>query len=254
MRGLVVLALVAAVSVARAEGDTSDDRVGLVVRGTAGLRGRLEDHLAKQLRREGFSAADARMSRDALETLGNCFIIEDLECARGVVDARAKTPRLLYARVEDTGGSVTIDLTWFTAGSAPLAEHVTCDSCADTFTDQVNPALRHLAATAPAPVITEPEPDVAPPAPPSRVWPLTMVAGGSVTAVAGGVCLFYGLRDGASHKYIYPSLTPVGITLLAVGAGAAITGAILWPSGSSRSHPVAAVSSGGAYVGWAREF
>ncbi len=253
MRGLVVLALMTAVSAARA--DTSpDDRIGLVVRGTAGLRGRLEDHLAKQLRREGFSAVDAPMSRDALDTLGNCFIIEDIQCARGVVDARAKTPRLLYARVEQSGGSVTVDLTWFTAGGEPLAEQMKCDDCGETFTDQVNPLVRQLAAKAPTPIVPEPEPEVAPPAPPSRVLPLTMVAGGSLTAVAGGVCLYYGLRDGASHKYIYPSLTPVGITLLAVGAGAAIAGAILWPSGSSHSHPVAAVSSGGAYVGWAREF
>jgi hypothetical protein len=252
--GFVVLALVATLSVAGADDRPTDDRVGLIVRGTAGLRGRLEDHLAKQLRREGFTAVDTPMSRDALETLGNCFIIEDLACARGVVEARAKTPRLLYARVEETGGSVTFDLTWFSAGSPPIAEHATCESCRETFTEQVDNPLRHLATTAPAPVLPEPEPEQPAPSPPSRLVPLSLVAGGAVTAVAGGVCLYYGLRDGAAHKYIYPQLTPVGITLVAVGVGAAITGVILWPSGSTRSHPVAAVSSGSAYVGWVREF
>jgi hypothetical protein len=255
MRGLVVLlALIAAVSVARADTPSGDDRIGLVVRGTAGVRGRLEDHVAKVLRREGFTAVDTPMSHDALETLDNCFIIEDLACARGVVDARAKTPRLLFARVEDNGGAVTVDLTWFAVGSTPVAEHVACEACTDTVFEQVDPAIRKLAETSPAPVVPEPDPEPAPAAPPSRLWPLTMIAGGSVTAVSGGVCLYYGLRDGASHKYVYPSLTPVGITLVAVGAGAAIAGAILWPSGSNHSHPVAAVSSGGAYVGWAREF
>lgn len=260
MRGLVAVAVLAITAIAtrattvHADDRATDDRVGLVVQGTAGLRGRLEEHLANQLRREGFTAVDAPMSRDALDTLYNCFLIEDLTCARGVVEARAKTPRLLFARVEEAGETVTIDLTWFSAGSTPLAEHTTCESCKETFSATANAPLRHLAATAPAPIIAAPEPERPRPPPPSRFWPVTMIAGGAVTAVAGSVCLYYGLRDGETHKYIYPELTPVGIAMLAVGAGTAIGGFILLPSGTHRSQPVAAVSRGGAYLGWVREF
>jgi hypothetical protein len=250
MRVLVAIALLAVTSTARAD----DDRIGLVVQGTAGVRGRLEDHLAKQLRREGLAAVDAPMSRDALDTLGNCFIIEDLACARGVVEARAKTRRLLFARVEESGTTVSIDLTWFSAGSAPLTEHTACESCRDTFAATADAPLRHLVATAPPPVAAEPEPEPVASAPPSRFVPITMIVAGSVTVAAGGAALYYGLRDGESHKYIYPQLTPVGIAMLAVGAGTAIGGVILMPSSRSRSHPVAAVSGGGAYLGWVGEF
>jgi hypothetical protein len=253
MRGLVVVALVAVTSTARAD-DPPDDRIGLVVQGTAGLRGRLEDHLETQLRREGFSAVDTPMSRDALNTLANCFIIEDLACARGVVEARAKTPRVLFARVEESGTTVSIDLTWFSAGSAPLADRATCESCTDTFAKAADAPLRHLAQTAPKPVVPEPEPEPPTQAPPSRFWPITMMAAGTVTLATGAVCLYYGLRDDESHKYIYPQLTPVGIAMLAVGAGTAIGGFILMPAGRPRSQPVAAVSRGGAYLGWLREF
>jgi hypothetical protein len=251
MRILVAVALVAVTSAARADTGAGDDRIGLVVQGTAGLRGRLENHLATQLQRAGFTAVDARMSRDALDTLANCYIIEDLVCARGVVEARAKTPRVLYARVEESEETVTIELTWFSAGSAPLAEHATCDRCNDTFTASSDAPLEHLAAAAPKPVIAEPDPE---PEPPSRFWPITMVAVGSVAVAAGGVCLYYGLRDDESHKYIYPQLTPIGIAMLAVGAGTAIGGYILMPAGRPRSQPVVAVSRGGAYLGWVREF
>jgi len=251
MRGLVVAALLALPTVANAEGP--DTRVGLVVEGTTGLRGRLADHLDAQLGRAGFSTEDAPLSRDALNTLANCFLLEDLKCARGVVEARAKTRRVLFVRVEEAGTTVTINLTWFSAGSAPLSEHATCESCRETFAETADAPLQRLATAAPTPLVTA-EPPPPPPPASSRFWPITMIAAGSVTAVAGGVALYYGLRDGETHKYIYPQLTPVGIAMLAVGAGTAIGGVILMPSGKKRSQPVAAVSRGGAYLGWFREF
>jgi hypothetical protein len=249
-----VVALLAVANIANAR---ADDRVGIVVQAAPGLRGRLEEHLAAQLRREGFTAVDAPMSRDALSTLANCFIIEDLACARGVVEARSKTTRLLYVRVDKADHATTIDLTWFSAGNAPVAHKASCEDCRDVYDDafaaKADPALRHLAKSALAPTAAEPTYEE-PPAPPSRILPLSMIAGGAVTAVAGGITLYYGLRDGPSYKYVYPDLTPVGISLLAVGAGAAIAGYILLPSGSEGSHPVAAVSAGGAYLGWGGAF
>jgi len=253
MRALVAVALLAITSIAHADDKAADKRVGIVVQGTAGLRGRLADHLDEQVSRAGFSAEDSPLSRDALNTLANCFLLEDMKCARGVVEARAKTPRLLFVRVDEAGTTVTIDLTWFSAGNAPVSEHATCESCRDTFAATADEPLQHLAKAAPAPVITV-EPERPPLEAPSRFWPITMIATGSVTAVAGGVALYYGLRDGEAHKYIYPQLTPVGIAMLAVGAGTAIGGVILMPSGNKRSQPVAAVSGGGAYLGWLQEF
>jgi hypothetical protein len=253
MRGLVVAALLALSTAAHADGPAADNRVGLVVQGTAGLRGRLADHLDEQLSRTGFSAEDAPLSRDALNTLANCFLLDDMKCARGVIEARSKIPRVLVVRVEESGGTVTIDLTWFSAGNPPLSEHATCESCRETFAETADAPLQRLAKAAPTPLVTA-EPPPPPPPASSRFWPITMIAAGSVTAVAGGVALYYGLRDGETHKYIYPQLTPVGIAMLAVGAGTAIGGVILMPSGNKRSQPVAAVSRGSAYLGWFREF
>lgn len=251
MRGLIVLVLLALTSGAHAD---DDRRVGIVVQGVAGWRGRVERHLIERLRREGFTAVEAPMSRDALDTLANCFILEDLGCARGVVEARAKTPRLLHARIEEAGGTVTFDLTWFSAGSEPIPEEKACPECDRTWTAELDGMVRRLATSAPAPVFRKGELDE-PEAPPSRFWPTVLITTGAATLVTGGVFLYYGLRDDESHKYIYPQLTPVGITMLAVGGGAAIGGILLLkPAGRTRSRPVAAVSTSAAYVGWAGEF
>lgn len=230
--GLVALLVVALAAPARADESKQDDRaVGVIVQGGGSLRSKVAGHLAKRLRREGYTAVEEPLGAEALNTLANCFIIEDLACARGVVEARAKTPRLVFARIDDTTGEVTIDVTWFSHGRAPIAAKTACSDCTVTWKDHTGDLLTKLMAQAEMPVFTEPdEPEQ--PRKPRSVWskllPRVLVGVGAATLITGGILLYYGLRDGPEHKYVYPSLTPVGITLIAVGGGAVIGGIITW--------------------------
>lgn len=228
--GFVALLLVALVAQARADEARTDDRgVGVVVQGGGSLRDKVEAHLGKRLGREGYSAVDDPLSTDAINTLSNCFIIEDLVCARGVIEARARTPRLVFARIDDSTGAVTIDITWFSLGHAPVAASASCSNCSTTWQDHTDDLMTKLVAEAQMPIVTEPDTGpIAPRKRKSRFWPTVLISVGAATLVTSGVLLYYGLRDGAEHKYVYPSLTPVGITLIAVGGGALIGGMITW--------------------------
>jgi hypothetical protein len=224
MRVLVAMALVAGVQVVHAD----DAPIGLVVEGDDPLRGQVESHLAASVRSSGFQLVAAPLSTGALATLANCMLIEDLACARGVVEARAKTPRLLHAQVSPLveGDGLTLALTWFTTGHAPIADSHTCKDCTTSWRSAASELVPRLAARAPAPSALDSDPGPEQPQP-SKLWPRTLIAAGLLTSLAGGVTLYYGLRDGASHKYVYPQLTPVGITLLAVGGGVAV-GGVFW--------------------------
>jgi hypothetical protein len=223
--GVVALVLVVALSTLARAGNRD---VGIVVQGQGSLKSKVEDQLAKQLRAEGFTAVESPLSQSALDTLSNCFIIEDLTCAKGVVEARAKTAMLVFARIDDSTGATTLDLTWFSAGHAPLQERTSCASCSATAQDHTTDLVKKLAGRVESPVITQ-APAEAPVAKKhSKLIPGLLIGGGIATLVTGSALLYYGLRDGASHKYVYPQLTPVGITLIAVGGGAMVGGIITW--------------------------
>jgi len=232
--GIVALWVVALAAPARAgvitDAETQDARaVGIVVQGGGSLRRKVQDHLEKRLRREGYTAVSDPLGKDALNTLANCFIIEDLKCARGVVEARARTPRLVFARIDDSTGAIAFDFTWFAHGRDPIAVRASCSECAAHWQDHTDDLVTKLTASAEMPILTEPEPDAEGPLTKrSRFWPTALITAGAATLVTGSLLLYYGLRDGPSHKYVYPSLTPVGITLIAVGGGAVIGGIITW--------------------------
>jgi len=202
--GLVALAVTALCASARADGRDA----GVVVQADA----KVERAVVKALDAAGFRAVHEPLSRDGLDTLANCSILEDLACARGVVEARSKTPRLVLVRTED--GAFTV--TWFSAGHEPLVEKTTCAEC----------VIEKLASRAPEPVVRDAV--VGRPHKRSRLVPSLLVGAGPATPVTGGGFLYYRVPAGASHKYVYPQLTPVGITLLAVGGGAMIGGIFTW--------------------------
>jgi hypothetical protein len=85
----------------------------------------------------------------------------------------------------------------------------------------------------------------------SRIGPALLLGTGIGLIGGGGIALYYGLQNG---KYEYPSATPIGIGLLAAGAGATIGGAILLSQSGKTSSPVASVSSDSAYIGWVTTF
>jgi hypothetical protein len=227
--GLVAMLLVALAAPARGDDTRLDENaVGVIVQGGGSLRGKVASYIAKRLRRDGYTAVDDPLSKNALDTLANCFIIEDLACARGVVEARARTPRLVFGRIDDSTGEITLDLTWFSYGRAPVPAKASCARCNESWQDHTDDLLARLTASAEMPILPAPDPQDTPRKPRSRLWPTLLVGAGTAALLAGSVLAYYGLRDGASHKYLYPQLTPVGITLIAVGGGAVIGGIITW--------------------------
>ncbi|HEY5947293.1 MAG TPA: hypothetical protein VIV40_17435 [Kofleriaceae bacterium] len=188
------------------------------------------------------------LSRDAVNTLVNCFTLDDLACARGVFDARTKTATLVYVGVDVAGRNVTFNVYWFVKGKEAVGERRVCEKCeGDAWQELTDKMLERLAGDA--------VPVGGGGSRPSRLWPSLLLGAGIAAMATGGVFLYYGSLDGSNQKYIYQDSTPVGIAVATVGVGATIGGAIwLIQAGSSGSGPVATATRGGAYVGWVGHF
>jgi hypothetical protein len=215
------------------------------------LRAAVGEHFAKWLRNHGHDVVDHPLSEDAASTLANCFTIDDLVCARGVFDARSKTDTLVYIGIDRAGKNVTFNVYWFHKGKDAVGERRVCEKCeGSAWQGLIDKMLERLAGDD----VLEPKP-ASPPSRPSRLLPALVFGGGIASIGAGAVFLYYGSLDGPDQKYIYPSSTPVGIALVAVGLGASIGGTIwLIQTGSSQSGPVASATRDGAYLGWAGHF
>lgn len=304
MRCLVAfLALLMAAGSAHAGGD-----VGVVVTGPGALQNDVETHLESWLRAHGHDIVASPMSRDAITTITNCFTIDDVKCARGVVEARSKAESVVFARIDSAGKNVTLTTYWFVKGHEVISERRVCEQCkgdewqelADTMMDtlaasQVDtgkllveskpsglmvmldnvevgvtpydkelPVGKHSVALTHGGVIVARkdvdikdgktkrliiETDVG--GHHSKIGPALLLGSGIALIAGGGIALYYGTQNG---KYEYPSATPVGIGLLAAGAGATIGGAILLSQTGRSSVPVAAMSSDSAYIGWVTRF
>jgi hypothetical protein len=247
MRFAVVV--IALLGLARSAHAADGAGVGVVVSGAANLEGEVGARIESGLRQRGYSIVAAPLSSDAVNTLMNCFTLDDMACARGVFEARSKPDRLVFVRLDVAGKNVTFNVYWFAKGKEAIGERRVCEKCDGTAWHGLTDAMvqRLVGDMAPA---GSSEGGRA-----SRLGPSLVLGAGVAMMAAGGILLYYGARDGADQKYIYPDSTPVGIGVGTVGLGATIGGAIwLWQSGESRSGPVARATRGGAYVGWGGRF
>ena len=236
MRVASVLLVVAWLgAVARA--DAPD--VGVIVSSDKSLR----THVQDWVRKRGYVVVGTPLSKDATNTFDNCFVIEDIKCAKGVFEARARSASLIYIAVD----AESVAIYWFVKDREPTGGKHACAGC--NVTQLVDRELDALASTQTSLPVTKI-------VRPSKLWPSVLIGTGVVTLATGGVFLYYGLGiSGAEEKYIYPPSTPIGIALAAVGAGATIGGIILLKqAGSTTSGPVASVSSSGGFVGWSGRF
>ena len=74
---------------------------------------------------------------EAINTLIDCFVLEDLGCARKLVETRAKSQTIVFARVEitpDDNGGRTISIVgyWLQKGHDAIAERRICQRCIET--------------------------------------------------------------------------------------------------------------------------
>src|SRR5690348_10645814 len=98
MRTLLVLAILLATAPAHA------DEVGVVVTGEATLQPPLAASLEGWLREHGHKLVSSPLEADAINALIDCFVLEDLGCARGVIERRSKSQTIVFARVEVASG------------------------------------------------------------------------------------------------------------------------------------------------------
>jgi hypothetical protein len=235
---LVAAVLVCGARVARA------DTIGVVAYGEPKLQTAVAKRFQKWLRAHGHRVVTTPISTDGIDTLANCLTIDDLVCARTVVDARAKTDNIIYAGIAAAGDNVTFTVYFFAKGKDGVAERRVCEKCKGSEWHELTDTMLERLTL-----------DLRPSRSGSRLGPALLLGTGVATIAAGGVFLYYGSIDGPDEKYIYKTSTPIGIAVTTVGVGAAIGGAIwLSQSGSSQSAPVASASRNGAYVGWAGRF
>ena len=143
MRTLAFLFVALGLATARAE------PVGVVVTGEATMQPQLVNQLETWLKNHGYQLVATPLPPDAINTLVDCFVIEDEGCARGVIDKRGKSA-IVYARVDiqaggDLENTVTVLAYWFANGQSAVAERRFCHRCSESTlratTDELMQAL-----------------------------------------------------------------------------------------------------------------
>lgn len=239
------------------------ERVGVVVTGEATAQPQLAAHLERWLHDHGREVVPGPLDPEAINTLIDCFVLEDLGCARGVVDTRSKSNAVIFTRAEtsqNADGTRDIAITgyWFQKGHDALAERRVCTRCTDdTLHGTVDELMHAFVHDPPLPVEeTSPAPVEEPSEDRMRRWmPYGLIAAGGTALLAGGIMIAID-QDidpvGKQHENIRDTAAG-GVVLGIVGAAALGAGIYLWRR-DHRSAPVAAVSNDGGYVGWAGRF
>jgi hypothetical protein len=259
---LVIATILASTTAAGAE------QVGVVVTGEATVQPQIYAQLEGWLHEKGRTVVPGPLAPEAINTLIDCFVLEDLGCARGVVDARSKSKAVVFARAEtqpngDGTRDVAITGYWFQKNRDVLSERRVCKRCNDEVlhatVDELMLALVHdpppPAPTASPANDTELERIDTDEGGAGRWLPLAMIGVGTTALVAGGFMIAID-QDADPVGKQAPRFrdTATGGVVLAI-TGAAVLGAgIYMHLRNKRSAPVAALSSDGAYIGWAGRF
>lgn len=108
--------------------------VGVVVTGDSTLQAPLSRHLEGWLRSHGHTVGDPPPV-DAVSTLLDCMVMDDEDCARGVVDVRATTSSVVFAEVRKprirTRNATTLIVYWFVKGKQPVGMRRACEDCTE---------------------------------------------------------------------------------------------------------------------------
>jgi hypothetical protein len=274
-RGLLALALAAGVAHA-------DVRTGVVVTGDAKLQPVLSATLEGWLRSHNREPFVAPLEADAINTIVDCMVIEDQSCARMIIDKRAKSDAVIFARIESTpakrgGHDIAITTYWFVKGHDGIAERRVCEHCTPDQIKTTAEGMLKILATAtegqhaegepaeppPPPVVVQPPPAPPPPVvvqppppPPSEPGPdRTMpIAVGAVGVVALGVSIGLLMHDDDGSAPTYRDTKPAGV-VVGIGAVALIgLDVYLWMHPKRESGPMATATHDSALVGWAGRF
>src|SRR5882724_2889557 len=131
MRTAITLALLIALgSPAHAGGD-----VGVIVTAEGAMQPQLVAQIEGWLSQHGHTLVASPLPADAIPLLIDCIAMEDKSCARNIVDQRATTPSMVYARLDTknnaTSGARDVTLTayWLDKGHDAIRERKTCEHC-----------------------------------------------------------------------------------------------------------------------------
>lgn len=122
-----LLVLLLLVGTARAD-------IGVVVAGEATMQPMLVRQLEGWLTQHGHTLVPNAMPADAINTLTDCFVIEDEPCARAVIEKRGRTKSIIFARVElqaggDIDKTITVTAYWFQDGQKVASARRFCERC-----------------------------------------------------------------------------------------------------------------------------
>src|SRR5512140_2114335 len=145
---LIAIALLGATASARAE------EAGVVVTGEATLQPQLAAHLEGWLRGHGHHLVASPLDPDAINTLIDCFVLNDESCARNVIDHASRSPTVVFARIEvhpseDGTRDITLVAYWLHKNTMHAsADRRTCEHCSEkemrTTADELMTSLSHL--------------------------------------------------------------------------------------------------------------
>jgi hypothetical protein len=257
---------------------TAHADVGVVVTGEATLQPQLASQLEGWLKERGHVVQPSSLEPDAINTLIDCFVIDDIGCARAVVEKRAKAQTIVFARVEmtpnrsDGSRDIAISGYWLAKGHEALQERRTCKRCtekqmrataddlmlalaAEPPTTAGHGAAPKSVAQAGAPTgsteLMAPSDDTHDS--PSNVVPIAITAVGGVALVGGIAMIATGGPPGADKQFYRDYRTP-GYVVAGAGAVALGVGVYLLLRPTAHSAPVAAIGHDGAVFGWSGRF
>jgi len=145
MRSLLAAVLVLSAHAARA------DSVGLVVSGEPTMQRRVATQVQEWIEQHGYTFVAAPFDGDAQKTFLNCFVVEDVACARGTFDQRSKSETVVFVRIELTGGDaheMSLTGNWIVKDHDVFAEKRWCRHCDDAALHQtVEQLMSSLANT-----------------------------------------------------------------------------------------------------------
>jgi hypothetical protein len=106
--------------------------VTVVTTGDANLQGSLAPAIESWLRGHGHTIGTP-LTSESISTLLNCMVMDDQGCARGVVEAQAKSDALLFVQAmkSRSNNATVLNVYWFIKGKEPIGMRRACEECTD---------------------------------------------------------------------------------------------------------------------------
>jgi hypothetical protein len=265
---ILVLASVLIATTAHAE------QVGIVVTGDANLQPQLTSQIERWLHDRGHSIVPGALEPEAINSLIDCFVLDDAGCAHDVVRTRSRADSIVYARVDQSTkaeGSLEVSINGFVVRKdrESSSERRTCALCTDlklvamveelmlALLPDVPPVSPAAAESNRVPASSTPHPNVFGEATSSRrLLPYGLIGAGGL-ALVGGIVMIAVDEDpdpAGTQQPTYRDTATTGTIVGALGAAALGVGCYLWFSDRPSSTPVAAVARDGGFVGWIGSF